>query len=54
LTGDVGGIDLSFTSAAVVGGAVYCALVRIFPERGVTPVASQDAVAVPHRFGEIE
>jgi hypothetical protein len=31
----------------VVGGALYYALVKIFPERGVTPVASQDEVAIP-------
>jgi hypothetical protein len=54
LTGHVSGIDLSFTSAAVVGGALYFALVKIFPERGVTPAASQDEVAIPRRFGEIE
>jgi purine-cytosine permease-like protein len=42
LTGHVSGVDLSFTSAAVVGGVLYYALVKIFPERGVAPVASQD------------
>jgi purine-cytosine permease-like protein len=31
LTRHVSGIDLSFTSAAVVGGALYYALARIFP-----------------------
>lgn len=36
LTGHVSGIDLSFTSAAMVGGVLYYALVKIFPERGVT------------------
>jgi purine-cytosine permease-like protein len=34
LTRHVSGIDLSFTSAAVVGGALYYALVKVFPERG--------------------
>jgi hypothetical protein len=42
----VSGIDLSFTSAAVVGGVLYYALVKIFPEHGVMPVASQDEVAI--------
>ncbi|HEY6760591.1 MAG TPA: cytosine permease [Baekduia sp.] len=32
LTRHVSGIDLSFTSAAVVGGVLYYALARIFPE----------------------
>jgi purine-cytosine permease-like protein len=41
LTNEVSGIDLSFTSAAVVGGVLYYALVRLFPERGVMPVASR-------------
>jgi purine-cytosine permease-like protein len=35
LTGHVNGIDLSFISAAVVGGVLYYALVKSFPERGV-------------------
>ncbi|HMJ36310.1 MAG TPA: cytosine permease [Baekduia sp.] len=38
LTRHVSGIDLSFTSAAVVGGVLYYALVKIFPERGVMPI----------------
>jgi hypothetical protein len=54
LTSHVSGIDLSFTSAAVVGGVLYYALVRIFPERGVMPAASQDAVGVPPGVGAIE
>jgi purine-cytosine permease-like protein len=37
LTSHVSGIDLSFTSAAAVSGVLYYALVKIFPERGVTP-----------------
>jgi purine-cytosine permease-like protein len=45
LTSHVSGIDLSFTSAAVVGGVLYYALVKIFPERGVMPVASRGRVA---------
>jgi cytosine/uracil/thiamine/allantoin permease len=44
LTSEVSGIDLSFTSAAVVGGVLYYALVKIFPERGVMPIGSQDEV----------
>jgi purine-cytosine permease-like protein len=39
LTGHVSGIDLSFISAALVGGVLYYALVKIFPERGVMPAA---------------
>jgi purine-cytosine permease-like protein len=35
LTRHVKGIDLSFTSAAVVGGVLYYALVKGFPERAV-------------------
>jgi cytosine/uracil/thiamine/allantoin permease len=45
LTAQVSRIDLSFTSAAVVGGALYYALVRIFPEEGVTPDAQAYASA---------
>jgi purine-cytosine permease-like protein len=41
-TSHVSGVDLSFISAAVVAGVLYYALVKIFPERGVTPVAPQD------------
>jgi purine-cytosine permease-like protein len=49
LTGHVSGIDLSFTSAAVVGGVLYYALVKFFPEHGVTAAASTppDEVTVP-------
>lgn len=39
LTRHVSGIDLSFISAALVGGALYFALVKIFPERRVTRLA---------------
>ena len=45
LTGHVSGIDLSFTSAAVVGGALYYALVKIFPERGVIPLRRRPGAA---------
>jgi purine-cytosine permease-like protein len=38
LTRHVNGIDLSFISAAAVGGLLYYALVKLFPERGVVPV----------------
>jgi purine-cytosine permease-like protein len=41
LTGHVSGIDLSFISAALVGGGLYYGLVKMFPERGVMPVALQ-------------
>jgi purine-cytosine permease-like protein len=51
LTSHVSGIDLSFTSAAVVGGVLYYALVKVFPERGVMPVASQDEAAIPRSVG---
>jgi purine-cytosine permease-like protein len=50
LTKHVSGIDLSFSSAAVVGGVLYYALVRIFPERGVVPLAPQDEVTVPQAW----
>jgi purine-cytosine permease-like protein len=42
LTTHVSGIDLSFISAAIVGGALYFGLVELFPERAVVPGASQD------------
>jgi purine-cytosine permease-like protein len=42
LTSHVSGIDLSFSSAAVVGGALYYALVKIFPERGVVTLAQDE------------
>ena len=37
LTDQVSGIDLSFISAAVVGGVLYFVLVKIFPETGADP-----------------
>ena len=54
LTHHVSGIDLSFTSAAAVGGVLYYALVRIFPERGVMPVAPQDEIAISPSVGVVE
>jgi purine-cytosine permease-like protein len=48
LTSHVSGIDLSFMSAAAVGGVLYYALVKVFPERGVMPVraaAAESALA---------
>jgi purine-cytosine permease-like protein len=54
LTRHVSGIDLSFTSAAVVGGVLYYALVKIFPERRVMPVASQDEGALPRGVSVVE
>jgi purine-cytosine permease-like protein len=48
LTSHVSGIDLSFTSAAVVGGTLYWALVKIFPEKGVAPIDHKpEDLAVP-------
>jgi purine-cytosine permease-like protein len=46
LTRHVSGIDLSFTSAAVVGGVLYYALVKIFPDE-VDTRASPDEVTIP-------
>jgi purine-cytosine permease-like protein len=51
LTSHVNGIDLSFTSAGVVGAVLYYALAKMFPERGVTPVASQDEATIPPTVG---
>jgi purine-cytosine permease-like protein len=39
MTRHVSGIDLSFTSAAVVGGVLYYAFVKGFPERAIVGVA---------------
>jgi purine-cytosine permease-like protein len=41
LTKHVDGIDLSFISAAIVGGVLYYVLVKIFPEHGVAPATPQ-------------
>jgi purine-cytosine permease-like protein len=54
LTSQVNGIDLSFTSAAVVSGALYYALVKIFPERAAMPAASQDDGAISPSVGVVE
>jgi purine-cytosine permease-like protein len=54
LTRHVSGIDLSFTSAAVVGGVLYYALVKLFPERGVMTVASQDEGAISPSVGAVD
>jgi purine-cytosine permease-like protein len=52
LTKHVSGIDLSFISAAVVGGVLYYALVKIFPEHGVAPATpQQEEIAVPTGVG---
>jgi purine-cytosine permease-like protein len=55
LTSHVSGIDLSFTSAAVVGGVLYYALVKIFPEHGVTPetAVQEEELSVPSQVGVI-
>jgi purine-cytosine permease-like protein len=54
LTSHVSGIDLSFTSAAVVGGGLYYALVKIFPERGVMPAALPTDLVIPPSVGAME
>jgi purine-cytosine permease-like protein len=55
LTKHVSGIDLSFVSAAVVGGVLYYALVKIFPEQGVAPVApSHEEVSMPSGVGIVK
>jgi purine-cytosine permease-like protein len=52
LTKHVSGIDLSFVSAAVVGGVLYFLLVKLFPERGVQPGgAPPEEVALPTGVG---
>jgi purine-cytosine permease-like protein len=52
LTKHVSGIDLSFISAAVVGGVLYFVLVKAFPEQGVAPAeASSEEVAMPPTIG---
>jgi purine-cytosine permease-like protein len=33
----IDGIDLSFTSAAIVGGVLYYVLLKVWPERGIVP-----------------
>ncbi|MDX6701384.1 MAG: hypothetical protein QOF26_1610 [Baekduia sp.] len=54
LTRHVSGVDLSFTSAAVVGGVLYYTLVKIFPERGVMAVASDEELTIRPSVGIIE
>jgi purine-cytosine permease-like protein len=52
LTKHVSGIDLSFTSAAVVGAVLYYVLVKIFPEHGVAPATpSHEEVQMPSGVG---
>ncbi len=53
LTKHVSGIDLSFTSAAVVGALLYYVLVKIWPEEGVmlTEEAAAEEVPVPTGVG---
>ena len=43
LTKHVDGIDLSFISAAIIGGVLYFVLVKIFPEHGVAPITPSHA-----------
>jgi purine-cytosine permease-like protein len=55
LTSHVDGIDLSFVSAAVIGGVLYYALAKIFPEHGVAPAApTQQEIAAPPGVGVVE
>ncbi len=41
----VNGIDLSFTSAGIVGGVLYYVLLRVFPEKGLGPAGRQAVAA---------
>jgi len=55
LTSHVSGIDLSFTSAAVVGGVLYFVLVKLFPEHGVAPAtAGPEDIAITSHIGIAE
>jgi purine-cytosine permease-like protein len=56
LTSHVSGIDLSFTSAAVVGGVLYYVLVKVFPETDVQAAMEppQEEVALPPQVGILE
>jgi purine-cytosine permease-like protein len=49
----ISGIDLSFTSAAIVGGVVYYALLKASPERGVVP-GDEPAAGAPRTLGMAE
>jgi len=52
LTKHVSGIDLSFISAAIVGGVLYFVLVKVFPEQGVAPAeASPEDVPLSTNLG---
>ena len=46
-------VDLSFTSAAIVGGLVYYVLLRVWPERGVVP-GDEPAPGAPRTLGMAE
>jgi purine-cytosine permease-like protein len=46
-------IDLSFTSAAIVGGVVYYVLLKVWPEQGVIP-GEEPAPGAPHALGMAE
>jgi purine-cytosine permease-like protein len=41
----VNGIDLSFTSAGIIGGLLYYVLLRVFPEKGLGPARKQAVTA---------
>jgi purine-cytosine permease-like protein len=52
LVSQVNGIDLSFTSAGIVGGLLYFLFVRLFPEAAVTASRSQVGSAAVARLGQ--
>jgi purine-cytosine permease-like protein len=55
LTKHVDGVDLSFISAAIIGGVLYFVLVKIFPEQGVAPAApSHEEVTMPSGVGIVK
>jgi purine-cytosine permease-like protein len=49
----ISGIDLSFTSAAIVAAVVYYGLLKAFPERGVVP-GDEPAAGAPRVLGMAE
>jgi purine-cytosine permease-like protein len=49
----ISGIDLSFTSAAIVSGVVYYAFLKLWPERGVVP-GDEPAPGAPPVLGMAE
>lgn len=47
-------IDLSFTSAAIVGGLLYYILLKVWPERGVVPGDEELEPGAAHALGMAE